>query len=57
MVMTLYDETETPKVDFVGFITDNERFDFGIIHTNQSSGSLWLYACRPATRHCWISRI
>lgn len=38
MVITLYDETERPKVDFVGYATENERFDLAIIHTNHFFG-------------------
>ncbi|NSL50721.1 DUF3055 domain-containing protein [Calidifontibacillus erzurumensis] len=34
----LYDESETTKVRFIGFSTDDFRYDFGIIYTNQFFG-------------------
>ncbi|MDP4162977.1 MAG: DUF3055 domain-containing protein [Bacillota bacterium] len=30
----LYDEHESAKVRFVGFATENARYDFGIVYTN-----------------------
>lgn len=30
----LYDESEKAKVRFVGFTTDSNRYDFGIIYSN-----------------------
>ena len=30
----LYDEDENVKVRFVGFVTENTRYDFGIVYTN-----------------------
>ena len=30
----LYDEAEKAKVRFVGFISDNGRYDYGIVYTN-----------------------
>jgi hypothetical protein len=34
----LYDESENSKVRFVGFVSENARYDFGIIFTNQFFG-------------------
>ncbi|GGE66886.1 DUF3055 domain-containing protein [Priestia taiwanensis] len=34
----LYDETENVKVKFVGFMTDDVRYDFGIVYTNAFFG-------------------
>ncbi|OEH93893.1 DUF3055 domain-containing protein [Bacillus solimangrovi] len=33
-----YDEHENVKVRFVGFSTDDVRYDFGIVHTNMFFG-------------------
>lgn len=34
----LYDESEKTKVRFIGFTTDDVRYDFGIIYTNMFFG-------------------
>jgi hypothetical protein len=34
----LYDETESAKVRFVGFVSNDARYDFGIIYTTQFFG-------------------
>lgn len=34
----MYDEHENVKVRFIGFTTENARFDFGIIYTNMFFG-------------------
>lgn len=34
----LYDENEKVKVRFVGFTTDQTRYDFGIVYTNMFFG-------------------
>jgi hypothetical protein len=34
----LYDENETAKVRFVGFTTDDVRYDFGLVYTNMFFG-------------------
>lgn len=34
----LYDETENAKVRFVGFVSENARYDFGIVFTKQFFG-------------------
>ncbi|UII57252.1 DUF3055 domain-containing protein [Cytobacillus spongiae] len=34
----LYDEQEHVKVRFVGFTTDDTRYDFGIVYTNMFFG-------------------
>lgn len=34
----LYDESENTKVRFVGFVSDDARYDFGIIYTTQFFG-------------------
>lgn len=34
----LYDEQENVKVRFVGFTTENARYDFGIVYTNMFFG-------------------
>jgi len=36
--MKLYDEQENVKVRFVGFTTENARYDFGIVYTNMFFG-------------------
>lgn len=33
-----YDEQENVKVRFIGFATDETRYDFGIVYTNQFFG-------------------
>lgn len=38
MFEKLYDEHEKVKVRFVGFTTDNVRYDFGLIYTNMFFG-------------------
>jgi hypothetical protein len=34
----LYDESEVVKVRFVGFTTDEVRYDFGLVYTNMFFG-------------------
>ena len=34
----LYDENEKVQVRFVGFTTEDTRYDFGIVHTNMFFG-------------------
>jgi hypothetical protein len=34
----LYDEQEKAKVRFIGFTTEDTRFDFGIVYTNMFFG-------------------
>jgi hypothetical protein len=34
----LYDEHEKVKVRFIGFATENARYDFGVIYTNMFFG-------------------
>ncbi|MGO4887943.1 DUF3055 domain-containing protein [Anaerobacillus sp. MEB173] len=34
----LYDEQENVKVQFIGFTTDEVRYDFGIVYTNMFFG-------------------
>lgn len=34
----LYDENENVKVRFIGFTTDDVRYDFGIVYTNMFFG-------------------
>lgn len=34
----LYDESEKVKVRFIGFATDESRYDFGIVYTNMFFG-------------------
>lgn len=34
----LYDEYENVKVQFIGFTTDEVRYDFGIVYTNMFFG-------------------
>lgn len=34
----LYDESENTKVRFIGFTTEDVRYDFGIIYTNMFFG-------------------
>jgi hypothetical protein len=35
---SLYDESERTEVRFVGFVSDDARYDFGIIYTKQFFG-------------------
>jgi cytochrome c-type biogenesis protein CcmE len=34
----LYDDSEQAKVRFVGFVSDSQRYDFGIIYTTRFFG-------------------
>jgi hypothetical protein len=38
MFERLYDETETTRVRFAGFASENNRYDFGIVYTHQFFG-------------------
>ncbi|MCI1692228.1 DUF3055 domain-containing protein [Aneurinibacillus aneurinilyticus] len=38
MFERLYDTSETTKVNFVGFASENARYDFGLVYTNQFFG-------------------
>ncbi|WP_051331174.1 DUF3055 domain-containing protein [Aneurinibacillus terranovensis] len=38
MFERLYDETETTKVHFTGFVSETSRYDFGIVLTHQFFG-------------------
>ncbi|MDF2606934.1 MAG: hypothetical protein K0S34_1129 [Bacillales bacterium] len=38
MYQKLYEEQENSKVRFIGFTTDNIRYDFGIIYTSMFFG-------------------
>lgn len=38
MFEKLYDDIENPRVRFVGFITNEERYDIGIVYTNMFFG-------------------
>ncbi|MDE3838364.1 hypothetical protein C0966_03055 [Bacillus methanolicus] len=45
----LYDEFENVKVRFVGFATDQARYDFGIVYTNMFFGKP-LFVCMQTGR-------
>ena len=34
----MYEESETAKVRFIGFVSDQYRYDFGVVYTNQFFG-------------------
>jgi hypothetical protein len=34
----MYDESETAKIRFVGFVSDENRYDIGVVYTNQFFG-------------------
>ncbi|WCN38956.1 DUF3055 domain-containing protein [Aneurinibacillus uraniidurans] len=38
MFERLYSTSESTKVNFVGFVSENARYDFGIVYTNQFFG-------------------
>ncbi|WP_028398863.1 DUF3055 domain-containing protein [Ectobacillus panaciterrae] len=38
MFEKLYDENETAKVRFIGFTTNDTRYDFGIVYTSMFFG-------------------
>ncbi len=50
----LYDESERAKVRFIGFTTENARFDFGIVYTNMFFGKP-LVICMQTNRSTLIS--
>ncbi len=35
---SLYDVTETARVQFLGFVSERNRYDFGIVYTNSFFG-------------------
>jgi hypothetical protein len=38
MFEQLYETSETTKANFVGFVSESARYDFGLIYTNQFFG-------------------
>ena len=46
MFEKLYDEHESVKVRFLGFMTHDNRYDFGVIYTNMFFESYLLFACK-----------
>ncbi|MBA4547599.1 DUF3055 domain-containing protein [Thermoactinomyces intermedius] len=50
----LYDEAEQAKVRFVGFISDNGRYDYGIVYTNMFFGKP-LVVCMQTGRSSLLS--
>lgn len=46
MFEKLYDEHESVKVRFLGFMTHENRYDFGVIYTNMFLGNLLSCACK-----------
>lgn len=49
----LYDEQEKAKVRFVGFMTEDTRYDFGIVYTNLFFGKP-LVICMQTGRSCLL---
>ncbi|MBD1371274.1 DUF3055 domain-containing protein [Hazenella sp. IB182357] len=50
----LYDDAEQAKVRFVGFVSENGRYDFGIIYTNMFFGKP-LVVCMQTGRSSLLS--
>ncbi|MBA4494298.1 DUF3055 domain-containing protein [Paenactinomyces guangxiensis] len=50
----LYDESEKAKVRFVGFISENGRYDFGIVYTHMFFGKP-LVVCMQTGRSSLLS--
>lgn len=50
----LYDESEKAKVRFVGFISENGRYDFGIVYTHMFFGKP-LVICMQTGRSSLLS--
>lgn len=46
MFEKLYDEHESVKVRFLGFMTHDTRYDFGVIYTNMFLESRSLFVCK-----------
>lgn len=46
MFEKLYDEHESVKVRFLGFMTHDTRYDFGVIYTNMFFGKRSLFVCK-----------
>ncbi len=46
MFEKLYDEHESVKVRFLGFMTHDTRYDFGIVYTNMFLESHSLFVCK-----------
>lgn len=46
MFEKLYDEHESVKVRFLGFMTHDTRYDFGIVYTNMFFESHSLFVCK-----------
>ncbi|CAM4033106.1 hypothetical protein BAMA_09190 [Bacillus manliponensis] len=55
MFEKLYDEHENTKVRFLGFITNEMRYDFGIIYTNMFFGKP-LIVCMQTGRSTLLGR-
>ncbi|PMB02756.1 hypothetical protein CEN49_24855 [Fischerella thermalis CCMEE 5273] len=51
----LYDETEQASVRFVGFVSENGRYDFGIVYTRMFFGKP-LVVCMQTGRSSLLSR-
>ncbi|MBN2908420.1 DUF3055 domain-containing protein [Polycladomyces sp. WAk] len=51
----LYDEAEQAKVRFVGFVSENGRYDFGIVYTNMFFGKP-LVVCMQTGRSSLLSQ-
>jgi hypothetical protein len=54
MFEKLYDESENVNVQFVGFTTENVRYDFGIVFTNMFFGKP-LVICMQTGRSSLLS--
>lgn len=46
MFEKLYDEHESVKVRFLGFMTHDTRYDFGVIYTNMFLENRSLFVCK-----------
>ena len=46
MFEKLYDEHESVKVRFLGFMTHDTRYDFGVIYTNMFLKVSSLFVCK-----------
>lgn len=52
MFEKLYDEHESVKVRFLGFMTHDTRYDFGVIYTNMFLESHLLFVCKQGDLLC-----
>jgi hypothetical protein len=55
MIEPLYDVTERAPLNFVGFMTEDKRYDFAIVHTNSFYGKT-LVICMQSGRSATLGR-